>query len=180
MKKELIMLFVGAFLLASCNRNGSDNQIEAGAETDSVGSVSVSEPVGSVSASDSVGNVSAQPSEQSQDLSPVARPVACIGANINGGTYEKDIILVNPFVLAMSPAGIEPQLLWRVISYKVAFDKGDGKPLSHILVDTPRFPENVVSAIREASSGTRMIISDIKVRSDAGEFYAPDFTVTIK
>ena len=110
----------------------------------------------------------------------VPRPVACIGAGIYGGSRPKDVILANPLIIAMSPKESKSDLLWKVISYKVAFDKGDGKPLSHMIVDAPRFPEKVIGAIREASPGTRMIISDIKVRSDVGEFYAPDFTVTIK
>ena len=114
--------------------------------------------------------------EYFQDL----RPVACIGAGIYGGSRPKDVILANPLIVAMSPKESKSDLLWKVISYKVAFDKGDGKPLSHMIVDAPRFPEKVIGAIREASSGTQMIISDIKVRSDVGEFYAPDFTVTIK
>ena len=159
MKKKLVLLIVGAVLLASCNRNGSDNQMGTGTEADSVECVSVSDSVLTF-----------------QDL----RPVACIGAGIYGGSRPKDVILANPLIVAQTPKESKSDLLWKVISYKVAFDKGDGKPLSHILVDTPRFPENVISAIREASSGTRMIISDIKVRSDVGEFYAPDFTVTIK
>ena len=110
----------------------------------------------------------------------VPNPVACIGAGIDGGTYSRDVILANPLIVAQTPKDFDYELLWKVISYKVAFDKGDGKPLSHMLVDTPRFPDNVVRAIREAAPGTRIIISDIKVRSDVGEFYAPDFTVTIK
>ena len=129
MKKKLVVLLAGAVLLASCNRNGSDNQMGAGTEVDSVEGVSASEQV---------------------------------------------------LIIAMSPKESKSDLLWKVISYKVAFDKWDGKPLSHMIVDAPRFPEKVIGAIREASPGTQMIISDIKVRSDVGEFYAPDFTVTIK
>ncbi len=159
MKKKLVLLIVGAVLLASCNRNGSDNQMGTGTEVDSVECVSASEHVLTF-----------------QDL----RPVACIGAGIYGGSRPKDVILANPLIVAMSPKESKSDLLWKVISYKVAFDKGDGKPLSHMIVDAPRFPEKVNVAIREASPGTQMIISDIKVRSDVGEFYAPDFTVTIK
>ena len=159
MKKKLVLLIVGAVLLASCNRNGSDNQMGTGTEVDSVECVS---------ASDSVLTF--------QDL----RPVACIGAGIYGGSRPKDVILANPLIIAMSPKESKSDLLWKVISYKVAFDKGDGKHLSHMIVDAPRFPDKVIGAIREASPGTQMIISDIKVRSDVGEFYAPDFTVTIK
>ena len=110
----------------------------------------------------------------------VPNPDVCIGAGIYGGSRPKDVILANPLIVAQTPKESKSDLLWKVISYKVAFDKGDGKPLSHMLVDTPRFPDNVVRAIREAAPGTRIIISDIKVRSDVGEFYAPDFTVTIK
>ena len=104
------------------------------------------------------------------------RPIACIGSNINGGTWSKDILLANPQINLKTSDGQQ----WKVICYKVAFVKGDEKSLSYILVNGPRFSEPVVRGIREASSGTRMLISDIKVRSDVGEWYSPDFSVTLK
>lgn len=45
MKKKLVVLLAGAVLLASCNRNGSDNQMGTDTEVDSVECVSASEQV---------------------------------------------------------------------------------------------------------------------------------------
>lgn len=161
MKRELIILLIGVFLLISCDRDKVDYQETTEVEVELIESVSDS-------------------SSDSELFLHDVRPIASIGTEIDEGGVDRNVILANPLITARSSKDFDYDLQWKVICYKVAFDEGEGTPLSYILVDTPRFPENVISAIRKAKSGTRMVISDIKVRSNVSERYAPDFSVIIK
>ena len=109
----------------------------------------------------------------------VPNPVACIGAGIYGGSYTCDLMLANPLIVAQTPKDFDYELLWKVMSYKITFYKGDVEE-APITVKGPRFPENIVRKIQNAPKGTIMEISDIRVQSPAGQRTLREFTVTIK
>ncbi|MBQ5533341.1 MAG: hypothetical protein IIU04_07315 [Bacteroidales bacterium] len=109
----------------------------------------------------------------------VPNPDVCIGAGIDGGTYSRDVILANPLIVAQTPKDFDYELLWKVMSYKITFYKGDVEE-APIMVKGPRFPENIVRKIQNAPKGTIMEISEIRVQSPAGQRTLREFTVTIK
>lgn len=110
----------------------------------------------------------------------VPNPAACIGSGIDGGSYPRDLLLANPFIVAMTPKDFEyeQELLWNVLSYKICF-YNDGIETAPIIVRGSRLPDNISRVIREASPGTQIEISDIKVQSSAGQRTLPALYVTI-
>ncbi len=112
-------------------------------------------------------------------VKPVPEPSASIGPNITSGRQPKDLLLANPLVVARMSQDFNYELRWNVVSYKVTFVKNNVEE-APILVHGGRFPDNVVSKIRSASSGTQMEISDIKVQSIAGARTLKTILIRIK
>jgi gliding motility-associated protein GldM len=97
----------------------------------------------------------------------VPEPTIFLGANIQGGRQPKDLILANPLVTAQMSSDFNFQLRWNVLSYKVTFVR-NGIEDTPVTVNGPRFPEQIISKIRSAPSGTLIEITDISIRSEAG------------
>ena len=112
-------------------------------------------------------------------VKPVPEPTATIGAGITSGRQAKDVLLTNPLIVAQMSKDFNYELRWTVVSYKVTFVRNNVEE-APIQVRGPRFPDNVVSKIRSASSGTQMEISDIKVQSIAGARTLKTILVRIK
>ena len=112
-------------------------------------------------------------------VKPVPEPTATIGAGITSGRQPKDVLLANPMIVAQMSKDFNYELRWNVLSYKVTFVKNNVEE-APIIVKGNRFPDNVVSKIRSASSGTQMEISDIKVQSIAGARTLKTILVRIK
>ena len=112
-------------------------------------------------------------------VKPVPEPTASIGSNITSGRQPKDLLLANPLIVARMSPDFNYELRWNVVSYKVTFVKNNVEE-APITVSGGRFPDNVVSKIRSASSGTQMEISDIKVQSIAGARTLKTILVRIK
>lgn len=112
-------------------------------------------------------------------VKPVPEPTATIGAGITSGRQAKDVLLANPMIVAQMSKDFNYELRWNVLSYKVTFVKNNVEE-APIIVRGNRFPDNVVSKIRSASSGTQMEISDIKVQSIAGARTLKTILVRIK
>ncbi len=98
----------------------------------------------------------------------VPEPTTYLGANIQGGRQPKETILANPLVTAQMSPDFNYELRWSVLSYRITFVR-NGVEDAPITVTGPRFPEQVMGRIRSAASGTLMEITDIKIRSIAGE-----------
>lgn len=112
-------------------------------------------------------------------VKPVPEPTATIGAGITSGRQAKDVLLANPMIVASMSKDFNYELRWNVLSYKVTFVKNNVEE-APIIVKGNRFPDNVVSKIRSASSGTQMEISEIKVQSIAGARTLKTILVRIK
>ena len=112
-------------------------------------------------------------------IKPVPEPTASIGSNITSGRQPKDLLLANPLIVARMSPDFNYELRWNVVSYKVTFVKNNVEE-APITVKGGRFPDNVVSKIRSASSGTQMEISEIKVQSIAGARTLKTILVRIK
>ena len=112
-------------------------------------------------------------------VKPVPEPTATIGAGITSGRQAKDVLLANPMIVAQMSKDFNYELRWNVLSYKVTFVKNNVEE-APIIVNGNRFPDNVVSKIRSASSGTQREISDIKVQSIAGARTLKTILVRIK
>ena len=112
-------------------------------------------------------------------IKPVPEPTASIGSNITSGRQPKDLLLANPLIVARMSPDFNYELRWNVVSYKVTFVRNNVEE-APITVKGGRFPDNVVSKIRSASSGTQMEISEIKVQSIAGARTLKTILVRIK
>lgn len=112
-------------------------------------------------------------------IKPVPEPTASIGSNITSGRQPKDLLLANPLIVARMSPDFNYELRWNVISYKVTFVRNNVEE-APITVRGGRFPDNVVSKIRSASSGTQMEISEIRVQSIAGARTLKTILVRIK
>ena len=82
-----------------------------------------------------------------------------VGTDILGGGQTKEILLANPFLSATTP--------WEIVSYRVVF-VNNGVESPPINVQGANFPEEVISKIKSAPSGTMLEFLDIIVSSAAG------------
>ncbi len=98
----------------------------------------------------------------------VPDPTTYLGANIQGGRQPKETILANPLVTAQMSTDFNYELRWSVVSYRITFVR-NGVEDAPVTVNGPRFPEQVIGRIRSAASGTLIEITDIRIRSIAGE-----------
>jgi len=104
----------------------------------------------------------------SSRVKAVPEPNVFVGGNISAGKQAKDAILANPFVSARMGADFNYQLNWQVLTYRVTFVR-NGVEEAPITVNGAQFNDQVRSKIQNASSGTIVEFSDIRIKSIAGE-----------
>ena len=97
----------------------------------------------------------------------VPEPTIYIGANIQSGRQPKELLLGNPLITARMSPDFNYELRWSILSYRVTFVR-NGVEDPPINVTGPHFPDQVKSRIQQASSGTSVEFSDIKIQSIAG------------
>ena len=86
-----------------------------------------------------------------------------VGTDILGGENTREILLANPFLSATKQ--------WQIFSYQVTFVRiigNNGVEDPPIRVLGANFPEEVISKIKSAPSGTMLEFLDIIVSSAAG------------
>ncbi|MCL2132007.1 MAG: gliding motility protein GldM [Lentimicrobiaceae bacterium] len=97
----------------------------------------------------------------------VPEPGVFVAGNIQGGKQPKDALLANAFVSATMDQSFNYRLPWKVLSYKVTFVR-NGVEAAPIMVNGAQFSDQVRSGIQNASSGTIVEFSEIKIQSIAG------------
>ena len=94
-------------------------------------------------------------------------------ADVGVGTFEriqkKEILLANPFLSIMYTDGLGRKIEkkewdWKITSYKVVFVH-NGIESSPITVQGAKFPDEVISRIKSAPSGTNIEFSGIRINS---------------
>jgi len=98
----------------------------------------------------------------------VPNPNIYVGANIVSGTCSKEIILANPLITARMGTDFNISLRWSVMSYNVTFIRDRCIVEPSIFVEGAKFSDEVINKIKDASSGTIIEFSDIKIQSIAG------------
>ncbi len=109
----------------------------------------------------------------------VPDPTAYIGGNIWGGKRSKSELLSKPFLVACMAEDFPYDVKWTINSYRwTIITKGiEGAP---IMCPGDQFDEGITSAIQNASSGSVLVFSDIKVSSVVGQRTLRDITIRIK
>ena len=97
----------------------------------------------------------------------VPAPSVFVGGNLTSGKQPKDAILANRFVSAKMDQSFNYELPWKVLSYTVTFVK-NGVEDAPISVTGAQFSDQVSNKIQNASSGTIIEFSNIKISSIAG------------
>jgi gliding motility-associated protein GldM len=97
----------------------------------------------------------------------VPDPTINIGSNITGGRQPKDLLLANPIVTARMSPDFNYELRWQVLSYTVTFVR-NGVEDPPISVTGPQFNDQIKQRIQQASAGTNVEFSNIRIQSIAG------------
>ena len=100
-------------------------------------------------------------------IKSVPEPTVFVGANILGGEQTKEMLLKEPLIAARMPYDFNYEMQWNVVSYTVVFvENGEESP--PIRVKGPMFPDEVISRIQSAPSGTNVEFVNITINSIAG------------
>jgi len=105
-------------------------------------------------------------------IKTVPDPTICIGSNITGGRQPKDLLLASPILTARMSPDFNYELRWQVLSYRVTFVR-NGVEDPPISVTGPQFNEQIKQRIQQASAGTNIEFSDIRIQSIAGTRTVP-------
>ena len=103
---------------------------------------------------------------QTDSTKSFSEPTIYVGNKIlilEGGEIDKDTLLKYPFMSVKSDDGTE----WNIMTYVVytTVNGVEGKP---IRVNDGKFPDQIISLIRTAPSGTVLEFTDIRIQSVAG------------